>query len=373
MRNVKLAFVGNSAVTMYNFRASLLADMVQKGYDVTVLVPVDTDLAALNSIGVKVIPIRVDCRGTNPRNDMALLWQLMKIYRQEQFDFIFHYTIKPVIYGSMAATITKTPYISVVTGLGYTFIHNGLLKKATISLYKLALKKAKEVWFLNEDDKNVFLEERVVSVQKAFVLNGEGINTEFFHPQPKKKEFFSFIFIGRILWDKGIGEYIDAVRLLKKRYPEIRFQILGPLGAENPAAVAPEDMRAWVNDGIVDYLGETKNVASYIANCDCVVLPSYREGLSRILLEAASMERPIVATDVSGCREIVEDGVNGYLCKPHDVESLSACMERMYLLGNEGRAAMGKAGRNKMLKTFDDRIINAIYNEKLKKYLGESK
>ena len=181
MRNVKLAFVGNSAVTMYNFRASLLADMMQKGYDVTVLVPVDTDLAALNSIGVKVIPIRVDCRGTNPRNDMALLWQLVKIYRQEQFDFIFHYTIKPNIYGSLAARLCGIPSTAMVAGLGYVFNNKGIGNVVARRLFRFALRFPQHIFVLNAFNKALMLEKRIARPEQIiFLEGGEGINLSYY-------------------------------------------------------------------------------------------------------------------------------------------------------------------------------------------------
>ncbi len=368
---LKIAFVGNSSLTMFNFRASMLSDMKKKGYDVVVLVVIDSDIKYYNDLGVRLIPINIDRRGTNPVRDIRFIKQLKSIYAQEKFDFIFHYTIKPVIYGSMAAMFVGIPYVSVITGLGYTFIHKGFLRKTTIALYSFALRQAREVWFLNNDDKDVFLHEKIVSADKTFVLPGEGVDTMIFRPMPKRKDFFSFIFIGRVLWDKGVAEFVEAARLLKSKHPEIRFQILGSLAAENPAAVKPEEMQLWVNQGIVDYLGETRKVTSYIANCDCLVLPSYREGLSRVLLEAAAMERPIIASDITGCKEIVVDGVNGYLCNPRDVAGLAQCMEKMYNCSVEERMRMGIEGRKKIMQIFDDRIIIDLYHSKLSQFFGD--
>jgi len=369
MSRYKLAFVGNSSLTMYNFRIGLLRALVKSGYDVTVIAPKDNDISLYEAEGVRFIPVDIECRGTNPFKDARLISQLKKIYNREKFDFVFHYTIKSVIYGSFAAALSKTSHISVITGLGYTFIRNGLLKRITVLLYTLSLKKAKEVWFLNTDDMRVFLDRKIVKQEKIYLLNGEGIDTTTFQPKEKKKKYFSFIFIGRILWDKGVGEYIKAARILKKEYPEIRFQLLGALGSENPAAVKPERMDKWVNEGIIDYLGETRDVTSYIANSSCVVLPSYREGLSRILLEAAAMERPIITSDVTGCKEVIENSISGFLCKPKDAENLMECMKKMYLLSEEKRVEMGKRGREIVLEKFDEKIIINQYIEKLDEYL----
>ena len=369
MSKQKLAFVGNSALTMHNFRIGLLKTMVADGYDVTVIAPKDCNIDMYESNGIRFIPINVDCRGMNPFKDIKLLFQLKKIYQQEKFDFIFHYTIKPVIYGSFASGWLKLSHISVITGLGYTFLRQGCVKRISTTLYKLSLKKAKEIWFLNPDDREVFFTEKIIKKKKNHLLPGEGVDAEKYQPQKKKKNYFSFIFIGRILWDKGVGEYIEAAKTLKKEYPEIRFQLLGALGSENPAAVKPEQMEKWVKKGIVDYLGKTTNVTSYIANSDCVVLPSYREGLSRILLEASSMERVVIASDVTGCKEIVEDGKSGFLCAPQNAQSLLEAMKKMYQLSEKERTAMGKRGREIILEKFDEKIIIEQYRKKLAEYL----
>lgn len=368
MQKPKLAFVGNSSRTMANFRIGLLKALSEK-YDITVIALKDSDITIYEKNNIKFIDVYVDSKGLNPIKDLKFIFCLRDIYLKEKFDFIFHYTIKPVIYGSFAAILANKAHISVITGLGYTFIKEGLINKITILLYRLSLKKAKEVWFLNNDDLEMFLRKKIVSKKKTKLLNGEGIDMELFQPQKKKSKNFSFIFIGRVLWDKGVGEYIQACKILKSKYPEIKFEILGPLGAENPAAIKPEQMNVWVNEMFVDYLGETTDVIPYISNSDCIVLPSYREGLSRILLEAAAMERPIIASNVAGCKEVVEDNVSGFLCNPKDAVNLAACMEKIYLLEAEERQKMGKRGREIVLEKFEEKIIIENYLKILKQYL----
>ena len=367
----KIAFVGNSSLTMHNFRINLLKDMVKQGYQVVVIAPKDSDTTAFKSQKIKFIPIEVDCKGMNPFSDLKLIFQLRKIYLHENFDFIFHYTIKPVIYGSFAAALSKKTHINVITGLGYTFIKNGTINKLAVLLYKLSLKSPREVWFLNNDDRDMFVQKKIVKHNKTKVINGEGVNLKLFHPQAKHHTNFSFLFIGRVLWDKGIGEYVEAARILRKKYPNVEFQILGALGAANPAAISPDCMDTWEEEGIINYLGETSRVIPFITNASCIILPSYREGISRVLLEAAAMEKPIITTDVTGCKDIVEHNRSGYLCQVRNVASLVEYMDKMILLPEEDRIKMGAEGRKIVLEKFDEKIIIKEYHDKLKEMFVE--
>ncbi len=370
----KIAFVGNSSLTMHNFRINLLRSMVKQGYDVVVIAPKDSDTTGYKSNKIRYLPISVDSKGLNPFRDIFLLNQLRQIYAKEKFDFIFHYTIKPVIYGSIAARMTGRKHISVITGLGYAFLNNGYVNKLVIKLYRFALKKTQEVWFLNEDDREVFLEHKIVHESRTRVINGEGVNARLFRPVSKEGGGkFRFLFIGRLLWDKGAKEYVGAAAILKKKYPEVSFDMLGSLDAANPSAIPRETMDQWEAQGNINYLGETRKVIPYISHTSCVVLPSYREGISRVLLEASAMEKPIVATNVTGCRDIVKDGVSGFLCEVKNVESLAAAMEKMINLSREKLEEMGKEGRNIVLETFDEKIIIQEYNKKLNEFFSPDK
>lgn len=362
----KIAFVGNSSLTMHNFRINLLRSMVKMGYDVVVIAPKDSDTTSYKSNKIRYIPISVDSKGLNPFRDIFLLNQLRKIYIKEKFDFIFHYTIKAVIYGSLAATLTGRKHISVITGLGYAFLNNGFVNKLVIKLYRFALKKTLEVWFLNEDDRQVFLENKIVHFDRTKVINGEGVNARLFHHVSKESGGkFKFLFIGRLLWDKGVKEYVGAAAILKKKYHNVSFDILGSLDAANPSAIPREYMDKWEAEGTINYLGETRKVFPYLSHASCVVLPSYREGISRVLLEASSMEKPIVATNVTGCRDIVKDGVSGFLCEVKSVESLAEAMEKILNLPKEELEKMGKSGREIVLEKFDEKIIIQEYKNKL--------
>jgi glycosyltransferase involved in cell wall biosynthesis len=278
-------------------------------------------------------------------------------------DVVFHYTIKPNIYGSIAAWLARVPSIAVTTGLGSVFIRKSRAAVIAKTLYRLAFRFPREVWFLNRDDQAAFLERRLLAhPERARLLNGEGVDLEHFaHTPSPRTQNFAFILIGRLLWDKGVGEYVDAARALRAKYPQTRFQLLGPAGVDNPSAITLEEVRAWEREGVIEYLGEAHDVRPQIANADCVVLPSYREGVPRTLMEASAMGRPIVATDVPGCREVVDDGVTGLLCEARNAASLAEKLEQMIAMSDEERRTMGERGRAKVTEEFDEAAVVARY------------
>ena len=367
----KIAFVGNSLQTMCNFRMGVMSELVREGYEVVVVAPRDGDVTALKQAQIRLIPIEMDCKGMNPFADIRLAKTLREIYKKEKFNVVFHFTIKPVIYGSWAARRVKIPQISVITGLGYTFIRKGWINRIAKMLYRYALRSANEVWFLNQEDKSLFVEQNLVSPFKARLINGEGVDTQKYQSHADLTVSpFTFLFVGRVLWDKGVGEFVKAAQVIKKQHPRVQFHILGQLGANNPACVSIEQMDVWERTRTVKYLGETSNVLPYIERATCLVLPSYREGVSRVLMEAASMERPIIATNVPGCREIVIDGHNGFLCEAQDTNSLIACMMHMLSLSEIELSAFGKNGRTHVLKHFDEKQTIAIYKHKLSEFFS---
>ncbi len=365
----KIGFVGNSLQTMCNFRAGVMTELVQMGYEVVIIAPKDSDITFLKQNQIRLIPIEMDCKGMNPFADIQFARTLKRIYKKEKFNFLFHYTIKPVVYGSWAARKTKTLQISVITGLGYTFIRKGWITRVAKFLYRLSLRTANEVWFLNQEDKTLFVEQSLLSPFKARLIYGEGVDVAKYKSQSDLLSIpFTFLFIGRVLWDKGVGEFVKAAQVVKKQHPKVQFHILGQLGANNPACVSIQQMEEWEQTRTVKYLGETSNVLPYIENATCVVLPSYREGVSRVLLEAASMERPIIASNVPGCREIVIEGYNGFLCEAQDTNSLIACMMHMLSISQVELEAFGKNGRTHVIKHFDEQKTIALYKRKLQEH-----
>lgn len=369
--NRNIIMVGNTAWGMYNFRKDLLKTLLTNGYSITVIAPFDLHFTSkIKDIGCDFINIEIDAKGSNIISDLKLIIHFLKIYKKLKPSFIFHYTIKPNIYGSIAAKILNIPHIAVITGLGYTFLNRNFVSFFAKLLYKISLTSAKQIWFLNQDDKNLFISKKILKADRCRILNGEGINLEEYHPQEKENNIKSFLLIARLLWDKGVREYVEAARLLKKANLNVQFNIIGYTGVNNPSAVEEKDVTAWQNEGTINYLGSTNNIISYIANSSCIVLPSYREGLSRVLLEAASMSRPIVATNITGCKEIVDDGISGYLCEVKNAQSLADKMQIIISLSEEQLNIMGSKGREKVTREFDQKIINNEYLKILNVYLS---
>lgn len=368
----KIILVANASWTMVKFRYGLMKELVKNNYDVYVISPVDQYLTEIENIGCKHIDIKMDNKGSNPINDLKLVYNLYSIYRRIKPDLIIHYTIKPNIYGSFAAKLSGCKSISIIPGLGYTFINENLTAKIAKILYKIALKIPKQVWFINEDDKNEFINRTLVSKDKVYIINSEGIDLEYFKSQKqnKKSRKFKFLVIARILKDKGIYEYIEAIKILQHKYNDIEYQLLGSLNAINPTSIQEKEVEHWVNNKIINYLGETKDVRPYIENVDCVILPSYREGKGMSLVEGAAMERPLIATNVPGCKDVVDDGVNGYLCKANNAQDLANKMKMMINLSDNERISMGIAGREKVAREFDEKIVINKYLESIKEILN---
>jgi glycosyltransferase involved in cell wall biosynthesis len=344
--------------------------LVKENYKVYVVSPYDEYSNEIEEIGCEFIDIKMDNKGSNPFNDLKLIYDLSKIYKNINPDLIIHYTIKPNIYGSFATKLVGCKSISVIPGLGYTFINDNLTAKIAKVLYKLALKVPKQVWFINQDDKNLFIEKQLVKKEKVFTINGEGVNIEQYKSNNliQSNDKFIFLLIGRVIVDKGIYEYINAAKMIKDKYQDVEFQLMG-LIADNPMAIQETEIKQWQKDNIITYLGSVDNVKEYIEQSNCIVLPSYREGVSMSLMEAASMSCPIITTNVTGCKEIVDDGINGYLCKVKNANDLASKMEMMINLSDDERKIMGQAGRNKIVKEFDEKIVINKYLESIKEIL----
>ncbi len=370
--NKKIILVGNTAWSMYNFRAGLIKHLIHCGYQVTVIAPHDdvfTD--KIIQLGASFKVIKIAAKGTNPIEDLLLIRKFYLIYKELNPNFIFHYTIKPNIYGSIAARLASIPSIAITTGLGYVFDKKNLVSKLVDSLYRFAFLKVKEVWFLNKEDEIAFVKNGIVDCSKTIVLNGEGIDMNHFAPIGKQQNKPSFLLVARMLWEKGVLEFVEAARIIKIKYPDTVFNLLGFVGVDNPSAISLDTIKNWENEGVLNYLGTSSDVRTYLSESTAVVLPSYyREGIPRILLEASAMEKIIITTDNVGCRDVVEDAKTGYLCKVKDVESLVKALETVINLPIEHQIAMGKNGRDKMFKEFDEKLILAEYDKTLNRYLG---
>jgi len=370
-----IGIVINTSWHIYNFRAGLIKTLQEMGYKVVAIAPKDVYSQKLIDTEMDYHDIEMNNMGTNIVEDTKLTYSYYKVFKKIKPDLLLLYTIKPNIYGSIAAKMLNIPVISSITGLGTVFLHDNLSSKVAKLLYKVTLKIPGKVFFENPHDKKVFLDQGFVKKEKVVLIPGAGINTNEFMPMAEsssdEETSPKFLFIARLVRDKGLIEYIDAIKLLRPKYPTIEFAILGPYYPANPTAITEEEMDGWVEEGLVNYLGESDNVKSIISEYDCVVLPSYREGLSRVLLEAASMEKPIVTTNVPGCKDVVEDGVNGFLCEKENAHHLAEKIEQIILLTNYDRIQMGKKGREKVVKEFDEPIVNDKYIAAIQEMLGQ--
>lgn len=356
---MKIAIVLNTSWNIYNFRKGLIQSLMDKGNQVITIAPKDQYTYKLMDMGCRHIPVKMDSRGANPIKDFLLMVELYWIYKKVRPDIILHYTIKPNIYGTIAASFLGIPVINNVCGLGTMFLKDNLVSRVAITLYRIAFRFPKKIFFQNEDDKNLFLKKRIVSKKVCDLLPGSGINFNDFSPgnAKKKNNSFTFLLISRLIYDKGVLEYIEAVDLLKKEGIHARFQLLGQIDEKHKRGIPAEIIQQWIEKNQIEYLGTTHDVKPIIEKADCIVLPSYREGTPKTLLEAASLEKPIVATDVPGCNNVVKDGKNGYLCKLKDSTDLAKKMKLMFSLEPNSREKMGKYSREYVKEKFDENIV----------------
>ncbi|PSH11130.1 glycosyltransferase family 4 protein, partial [Yersinia pseudotuberculosis] len=368
MKLKKILLCGNSSWSMYNFRLGVIKFLISNQYSVVILAPRDDYSDKLISIGCKFIDINLSAQGVNPFNELKFLFSLVSIYREEKPDFIINYTIKPNIYGSLASKVTNIPSIAITTGLGFVFTRKSIVSFFAKLLYKIALSCCQEVWFLNSDDQDVFLRKNIVNKNKTKILYSEGIDVTHFSPRKRNdhhdEDTFCFLLVARMLRDKGVPEFVSAARIIKKKYPNVSFRLLGFCDVENPSAITRSEIDSWVNEGVVEYLGVTDDVRQYIADSQCIVLPSsYREGIPRILMEAASMAKPVITTNNVGCREVILDEVTGYLCEVNNVDSLVSACEKLLSLDEAQIIDMGKKGRKLVEEKFSEEKIISQYSE----------
>ncbi len=369
----KIVLSANTSFNIYNFRYGLIKKLVNENYNVLIVAPYDKYTEKLEKLGCKAIDIYINSKSTNPINDLKTFFQYLRIYKKEKPDIVLNFTIKPVIYSSLASSVLGIKTINTITGLGAGFLKINLTTKIIKFLYKISQRNVSKIFFQNKDDLELFIKEKLVNKEKADIISGSGIDTEEFKPIKVEKEddIFRFLLVARMLWDKGIGEYVEAAKLIKRKYKNVEFLLLGPVGVDNPSAIPERKIKEWEEEGIVKYLGTTDDVGIEIAKVDCIVLPSYREGIPRSLLEAASMGKPIITTDSVGCREVVKDGWNGFLCKVKSAEDLADKMEKMINLTEEERVRMGKRGREKVVREFNEEIVIKKYLKTINNVLQE--
>lgn len=363
---MKVAIVLNTSWNIYNFRLNFVRALLAKGYDVHTVAPHDNYTHYLEELGCTHHNVKMDSRGANPIKDLALMFELWGIYRKVKPDIILHYTIKPNVYGTLAASLLRIPTINNVCGLGTVFLKNNLVSAFAMMLYKVAFRFPRKVFFQNPDDLALFLNKNLIPAKSADLIPGSGIDLSHFTPTEfKRNDTFTFLLISRLITDKGIMEYVEAVRKLKSKGVAARFQILGAKDPEHARGIKLSVIDEWIKTGTIEYLGTSDDVRNFINKADCVVLPSYREGTPRTLLEAAGSSKPIVATDVPGCHHVVEDNYNGLLCKLKSADDLALKMEQMLALDNTTLKKFGENGRKKIEFEFDEKIVITKYLQEI--------
>lgn len=367
----------NEAWYLVNFRGPLISALVTAGYDVVAAANPDPEQEQkLKGLGCRFSPIAIDNKGLSASRDLATLKAYRALFRRERPAAFLGSTIKPNIYGSLAAAGTSTPVINTITGLGTAFIRRTWLTYVVERLYRIALRRSRAVFFQNEADLSLFVDRRLVRPDQTRLVPGSGIDLDKFAPRENTDggggSGAVFLLIARLVRDKGVLEYVEAARLLRRTRPDARCQLLGFLNVANRTAITRDQVDRWVKDGDIEFIDAVPDVRPYIAAADCIVLPSYREGTSRVLLEAAAMGKPLIATDVPGCRETIEAKLTGYLCQVRDSTSLAEAMVRMTDASPNRRREMGMAGRAKMVREFDQRIVVQRYLDAIAECAAEA-
>ncbi len=365
---MKIVATVNAAWNLVNFRMGVLRALVARGDEVVAVVPEDADSRArLAEAGIRMVALPMDSKGVSPARDLALLARFRRVLAQEAPAVMLGYTIKPNVYGSLAARSLGIPTLNNISGLGTGFMRAGMLNRVVRGLYRVGLAGAHTVFFQNEDDRAQFVDLGLVRAGQTVLLPGSGIDLERFAPAPPNDPArpLRFLLVARMLWDKGVGEYVEAARLVKAAHPEVRFGLLGGIGAENRTAIPAATVEGWVREGVVDYHPAVGDVRGPMAEADVIVLPSYREGTSRVLLEASALARPMITTDVPGCRDVVEDGVAGLLARVKDAGALADAMRRMIALAPAQRTAMGRAARARVECDYAEQKVIDIYLDRI--------
>lgn len=367
-QNKKIAVIENSLFSTYTMRDSLMKALMQKGYEITILTHTNSFVSHVEKTGLKVI--NIGSGNLNPLKVFKYNLNLFLALKKIKPDVCLTFSIRPAIFGNFITRYLGIPTITNITGVGPLFTSKNPAYRIARFIYRFALVKSKKVFFQNFDDLQLFVEKKFVRKEIAKRIPGSGVDYKKFSPISKKEKEpgnFIFLFIGRLIKDKGIFEFVEAARIIRKKYPDILFHVIGPFWHQNLKSntISKSELRNWIIEGIIDYEGEKKDIRNFIGKADCIVLPSYREGTSNILLEAASMEKPIITTNTIGCKETVEDGITGFLCQVKNSQDLADKMEMMYLLSADQRNEMGRRGREKMIKEYDKEIVIKNYMDSI--------
>lgn len=366
----RVVILGSNSFGLINFRRKLMEDLVALGHEVVACVPGEDAgvRAAVEAIGVRYEPVRMQRTGLNPVADLVGLVSLVKTFRRLKPDAMFAYTIKPVIYGSLAARIAGVPRIhSMITGLGYAFM-GGTWKQRLVGavakfLYRAALRRNHGVFFQNDDDADLFVDQQLLAREKVTLTGGSGVDLEHFQLEPIPNSPVRFVMCGRILIEKGVREFFEAANVVRSKFPEARFAYVGPFDEGNPSGISEAEIAELNRDRLVELHGFAEDVMPFFRESSVFVLPSYREGAPRTAMEAAAMGRPVITTNgPGGCKQTVIEGKTGYLVPVKDSAALAAAMIK-FLEAPEKIESMGKAGRAHMADRFDIRKVNTTIIE----------
>jgi glycosyltransferase involved in cell wall biosynthesis len=361
-----VVIAANSDWNIVTFRQNLVRAIEAAGYKPLIVAAPDAAAEErMGGLGVERIRVDVDRSGLNPFADLRLLLQYRRILKDRAPIALLGFTIKPNIYGCLAARFARVPAIANISGLGTVFLRSGLLEKLVVPMYRLALSRAKIVYFQNPDDRELFIRKKIVHPEKARLLPGSGIDLDFYRAVPLPNGPPRFLLIARLLGDKGVREFVEAAHILRDDLPGARFQLLGAVDENNRTSIGRAELEEWVTQGVIEYLGGTDDVRPFIERASAVVLPSYREGLPRSLLEGAAMARPLIATNVPGCRELVDDGANGLLCASRDASALAEAMRKFAQLSPAERDSMGQAARRTVEQRFSEELVVRAYLDEL--------
>ena len=359
---MKIAIISNNSNGLYLFRRQLISTLINSGHEVYILTPFDSDVERLKSLGVRLFETPLDRRGKNFFKDLTLIKLYNTILKKIRPDIVLTYTIKPNIYGGIVSKRLKILYCANVTGIGTAFQQDGILKKFVTILNRFALANAKTVFFENSCNRDAFVENKIVKLSKTCVLSGAGVDLSYFNYQEyPNNDVFKFLFIGRIMKEKGIEELLESMRRLVKDGEKCTLDVVGALEEDYGDELKRFELEGWLK-----YHGFQEDVRPFIGKCDCFVLPSYHEGMANTNLECAASGRPIITSNIPGCREAVIENVTGILCEAKEADSLYEAMKLMIRTSLKKRELMGKEGRYYMFERFDK---NAVINETIKQII----
>ena len=363
MKTITLS--ANSSWYLYNFRSSTIIEAINRGYEVTCLSPTDDYTQSLVSLGCKHYPINFISKNSNPFSEFLLIFKFFFAYQKIKPMIAFHFTVKNNIYGTIAAASMGIPAVSNISGLGTAFIKTSLISNVVLFLYKVSQRFAFKIFCQNEEDLNFLINNKISSKGKLILIPGSGVDTNRFHPNLRENYHssisnnnkFTFLYAGRMLYDKGLNELLEAFQALNKHESISELVLCGFVDSDNISAISNHELQSWSKISGVEWVGSSNNIEIIMAKADCIVLPSYREGMPKTLLEAGSMGLPAIATNVPGCRNIITDNFNGILCEPYSSTSLKHAMEKIIRLDKNKLSTMGNNARSRVLEKFDETIV----------------